>query len=424
MENIAILNDIPVHKDREAALGEIHARPHLSLNNPATVFHFAFLCSQELSMDLVAKLAGEPASPKLRYASGSVGEFTVKLERHTEFVSCTFKSDMDQSQDSALATLQSILDGNPIEMLVAMQVIISKNTKKMLKQTAFGERTYGGTISGENNVRSTLKPTDQGFIVLSVAAPDQTPNELGRRIQRLIEFETYRTLCLIGLPCARRTSATISEMDSVLSKISSQVEASATASEEEVSKMFNQLVDLSARADALRTETKFRFSASRAYHALVEERIATMNETKSGDIQRLTSFVRSRLNPAIATIDSVVQRQQLLSEDLARALTLLRTRIDLRMSKSNQESLQSMNLRHRQQLMISQTVEGLSIIAITYYAVGLCTYAFKALKTAQLLPVSVEVATGLAIPVVFVLAFTSLRRVRKHWGNKSANTQK
>ena len=375
-------------------------------------------------MDLIANFAGQEVSPKLRYASGPLAGFTAKLERHTEFVSCTLKGTADHTETQALTALSELLLGNEVEMLVAIHVIVTNNQKTMLKQTEFGERTYGGIMSGDNNVRSTLKPTKDGFVVLSVAAPEQTANELGRRIQRLIEFETYRTLCLIGLPCARRTSTAISSMDDALNKISSQIEANATASEEDVGRMFDELVDLSAKADTLRAETKFRFSASRAYHALVEQRIKAMNETKSGDIQRLTSFVRSRLTPALSTIDSVVQRQQLLSEDLARALTLLRTRIDLRMSRSNQESLQSMNLRHRQQVMISQTVEGLSIIAITYYAVGLCTYAFKGLQASNLLPVSVEVATGLAIPAVFLLAFGSLRRVRKHWDTKAETKKK
>ncbi|MEL6752169.1 MAG: DUF3422 domain-containing protein [Pseudomonadota bacterium] len=246
-------------------------------------------------------------------------------------------------------------------------------------------------------------------------AAKQTTSELGRRIQRLMEFETYRVLCLMGLPLARRTSAKIGEIDARLGALTSRMEGSARAPEEEISAAFDELVELSAQANALRAETKFRFSASRAYHALVEDRIAVSKEEKSGDIQRLSSFVRSRLNPAIATIENVVQRQNVLSEDLARAMTLLRARIDLAMNRTNQASLESLNARHSQQLAISRTVEGLSIIAITYYAVSLLGYAFKAASDAGVLPVSVAVATGLSIPLVLFGVAWGLRRVRNGW---------
>ncbi len=404
-----------VHADRGSALRELHARPHLNLESPCTLFHFAFLCSSAVGQQLIANLAGEEINPRLRHAAGNVGGFDIKFERHTEFVSCTLKGDTTKTTDEAFAALAQLVPGDDVEFLVALKVDIHGGAARAFKKLQPGERIYGGALSGGNEVRTTLSQTEDGVLTFSVRAPKQTGDELGRRVQRLIEFETYRTLCLVGLPCARRTSVAVTAMDARLNAIINRIANAPGTSEEDVSKTFDELVDLSARADALRAETKFRFSASRAYYALVQQRMETLNEAKVGDMQRFTRFVMSRLNPAIATIESVSTRQAVLSDDLGRALALLRTRIELNMNRANQGALQSMNKRHLQQLLISQTVEGLSIIAITYYSMGLLGYVFKAAAKAHILPVPIEVATALSIPLVFLAAFVSLRRLRKHW---------
>jgi len=71
-----------------------------------------------------------------------------------------------------------------------------------------------------------------------------------------------------------------------------------------------------------------------------------------------------------------------------------------------------MNRRSRQQLMLQQTVEGLSVAAVSYYVIGLFGYAFKAAKEAHLLPLDANVATGLAVPVVLAGVFWLVRRIR------------
>ena len=71
-----------------------------------------------------------------------------------------------------------------------------------------------------------------------------------------------------------------------------------------------------------------------------------------------------------------------------------------------------MNHRARMQLRLQQTVEGLSIAAITYYVVGLVGYSAKALKESGV-TLSVEVTTGISIPFVAVAIWLAARRVRR-----------
>jgi len=97
---------------------------------------------------------------------------------------------------------------------------------------------------------------------------------------------------------------------------------------------------------------------------------------------------------------------------VARANNLLRTRVDILLEAQNRDLLASMDRRVKLQLRLQQTVEGLSVAAITYYAVGLLGYLFKALKDTSL-PINDRLATGIAVPVVLGAIWISMRHIKK-----------
>jgi len=64
------------------------------------------------------------------------------------------------------------------------------------------------------------------------------------------------------------------------------------------------------------------------------------------------------------------------------------------------------------QLRLQETVEGLSIAAITYYGSQLVQYLTKGAK--YLFPIlSPEIATAVSIPLIAVLALFGIKRMRK-----------
>ena len=71
-----------------------------------------------------------------------------------------------------------------------------------------------------------------------------------------------------------------------------------------------------------------------------------------------------------------------------------------------------MDRRARLQLRLQETVEGLSVAAITYYVVGLVAYGAKALDVSGL-PLDADVAPGVAIPIVAGLVWFGVRRIRR-----------
>jgi uncharacterized membrane-anchored protein len=145
----------------------------------------------------------------------------------------------------------------------------------------------------------------------------------------------------------------------------------------------------------------------------VQRRIIDLRERRLEGIQRFDEFTERRLAPAMSTLQAVALRQESLTERLARAVQLLSTRVDITREAQNQKVLESMNRRAKLQLRLQQTVEGLSVAAVTYYLVGLVGYAAKAAKT-EGLDVNPDLAAGISIPIVAALIAFGVHRLRRH----------
>lgn len=111
------------------------------------------------------------------------------------------------------------------------------------------------------------------------------------------------------------------------------------------------------------------------------------------------------------TCQSVEERQVNLSRKLTRATALIRSWIDVDLQSFNTELLDSMNQRAQTQLRLQQTVEGLSVAAISYYVIGLVGYVAKLLHNIGL-DIAPETLTGAAVPVVLLVIWLLVRRIR------------
>jgi len=110
--------------------------------------------------------------------------------------------------------------------------------------------------------------------------------------------------------------------------------------------------------------------------------------------------------------ESISSRLESLSVHVSRASQILMARINLAVESQNQELLNSMDKRAKLQLRLQETVEGLSIAAISYYIVSLMSYVAKALKAIGV-PVNTDLFVGVSIPVVLLGVWFSVRKVRK-----------
>ena len=404
------------HAAHKQLIAETHARPSQAITAPAHIIHMALKCSNETADHFFEVLDSDKLETGPRHRTGKLNGIRVKLEKHTEFLSCTFFQELGAKtkQEELLTIIKRNFPMEETEVYVLLKLSLVNSIREMLKILPIEQRIYGGKMRDGIDVRSTFIPDENGIINFGLYGKNLTSDELGRRIQRLMEMETYRTMSLLALPVARRVGEELYACEQELEKLTLSVGQQTTTPEDD-EKLFHKLSKLSERSNILLTETRYRFAASRAYFTLFQQRIDSLEEVKVGDVQTMSGFLRSRLEPAIATIESTAKRQETLTDDLSRAIVLLRTRIELNLNKGNQALLKSMDKRHDQQLKIAQTVEGLSIVAITYYAVGLVSYLLKALAKQPWMPFSATLLTALSVPFILLTVWLMLKRVRKAW---------
>ena len=120
--------------------------------------------------------------------------------------------------------------------------------------------------------------------------------------------------------------------------------------------------------------SSFRFAATKAYEHIVAQRIAILREERLAGRQTFGEFMMRRFDPSRRTVAATERRLQALSSRAERASHLLRTRVEVDHSAQNKALLQSMDRRSDQALRLQTTVEGLSVVAISYYATALALY--------------------------------------------------
>ena len=118
-----------------------------------------------------------------------------------------------------------------------------------------------------------------------------------------------------------------------------------------------------------------------------------------------------RYDPSMRTVQAAERRLQAMADRGMRAAELLRTRVDVQRNAQNQALLESMDRRADAQLRLQSTVEGLSVVAISYYAVSLALYLLAPLGTFGELG---EVwLAALVTPPVVLGVWWMVRRIRR-----------
>lgn len=419
------------HPERRLVLDELHVRPFLAYPTPHHFHHFAFVLDPAGVAEepnrfaaLCAALGAEPPPRGARFHNLSLDGWSLRWELHAEFSTYTWATDgsSEPFETSPHAALQQFRGQLPSgRLLVGLELALiayfeGSNRPEQLFDRA--SLTLVEAAEGLARVATDFRHHESGSVRILVEDFGLSPTRSGRLVQRLLELETYRCLALLGLPAARRTDPTVRRIEQALLQASRELTAErGTAASHE---LLQRLTVLSAELEASIADTSYRFGATRAYAALVRTRLEVIREQEYKGYISFSRFLRRRFNPAIATCSALDARQTALSDRLAHAVDLLRTRIQLEIEQQNRAVLASMNRRGRLQLRLQQTVEGLSVAAISYYVVGLVGYVIKGLKDTALLPgaISTELLVALSVPFVLVGIWSLLHRARGEWSKR------
>lgn len=415
------------HSLRFSLHNEIHARPPVHLKLPVSSSHLALTVNaQEKTQErqhlisLCQRFGINPPPPGARHFIASFDSFLFHWEQHGEFsIYCFYVNAVDSNDPFARPALtQAPIDW--LNKLVGQTIVASHavimpanehqpDTEK-INQYFSGNTAIGAQVTGGDALAFTdFRIHNDGFSRFIVFDKQLQSQQAGRLLQRLFEIEIYRVMALLALPISQELAPKVSDYEQRLSNITNTM---ATPDCDD-GLLLDQMTLLAAEVESDISHSQFRFGAAEAYYKIVEQRILDIREQKIQGIQNIGEFLSKRMQPAISSCKSTSERFRLLSERISNASQLLRTRVDISIEHQNQALLTSMDKRAKIQLRFQETVEGLSIVAITTYIISLLHSSIKAVHTLGYQKFHPDIISGLAIPFVLIIVAISVRRLHK-----------
>ncbi|MGB8622836.1 MAG: DUF3422 domain-containing protein [Paracoccaceae bacterium] len=427
------MTPIEDHPMRYALANELHARPFPVLDAPC---HVAFLAIKRVGdaanrnraddrahlLELLDRFGAQHPQPDATHFFGPMGKHKLKWESHTEFVTYTVFSEgvTDRPFDPRAfevfpADWLSRAPGRRItSALIRMETVeAGEEADKQIAQRmndwfVADSLACSNVLDGSAVMASDFRIDSAGHMRFALfIRPGTGARRVGRIAQRVTEIETYKAMAMLGLPRAQKLSRRMAEIDTQLAELVGDM----TGGQHRPEETLKALLGISAELESMMAQAAFRFGATGAYEALVNQRIEVMREERFQNRQTFREFMMRRFDPAMRTAKATERRLENMTARATRAGELLRTQVDVDRSAQNQKILRSMDQRADMQLRLQETVEGLSVVAISYYAVSLVGY--MAYPLAEPTGLGKGMLTAIITPPVVLVVWLLIRRIRR-----------
>ena len=423
------------HPLRRMLNDELHARKFNNFPGTGRFIRFVYFTQGDdhiLLRDinaLLVSLSLREMSEDEKFIRLEAESFAVRVERHTEFMSLSL-IDMDKAPKTGLS--QDIYEEashphlpfaqikklrHPIFHAMWLEITQASKTSptaQMMEQALQGRSVAGANISSQGaELYASFDIDEGGYSRLALLNKTIADYRMGRVIQRIIELETYRLMALLSLPKVKLHSTALDEIEAELRGATTSLahahhQLDSQAQFQDAETLLMQLTKLSSQSEQIYSQTSYRFAASRAYQDIIDARILSLNASRLDGFQSIAGFLAKRMMPAMQSMNAFSRRLDHLSGRISSVAQLQRSQTELSLQKQNRDLLTSMNERTFAQLRLQQTVEGLSLAAITYYGVGLVGYI------AASLPVGVPptMIKAFSVPIIALAAYLVIRRAR------------
>ena len=424
------MSPIEDHPLRYPMANELHARPFPAVRAPSRAAYLALKPARNAAgrdreadrahlIALLDRFGAQHPQPDATHYSGQIGKHMLKWESHTEFVTYTIfgKGIAERPFDAATFAVfpQDWLDDAPgvritsalirVETAAGDDGLLDKVAEWFVPESLAISRV----LDDELVIAGDFRIDVGGHMRFAVfARPKTGKRRTGRVVQRLCEIETYKAMSMLGLSMVRDLGPKMADIDTRLTKLLADM----TGTEAKPDAVLQELLTASAELENTIAQTSFRFGATGAYETIVNQRIGVLREDRFNGRQTFGEFMMRRYDPAMRTVHSTETRLQAMSNRAQRASDLLRTRVDVERSAQNQDLLTSMDKRADLQLRLQKTVEGLSVVAISYYAVNLVLYVVGPLE--KMYDVPKVLMAAVATPLVVLAVWLMVQRIHKH----------
>ncbi len=409
----------------------VHARPVDPIPVPSLVTHLAVLHEHESAdrerEEVLTVMAGaepvldpfDPGFVRLR-----TSEDTIQWQRHGEFSLYSVAQPLDESrpptaQEVSLAAVSGPADWlrrAPGQTIAALQIVVlpapadPRADDALLRGLLGPGRMLGSRLrDADARVFTTYRLDDAGVLRAVLLVGDGvSPLRVGRIVWSLAQIEIYRVLAMRAFPQARRLQTHLADVERRLAVLTQLIDRESADDQA----LLHELLSLAASVQTANATSAAAFSAARAYHGIVRARLEEQRGSSVPGRMGVFTYLDRRLTPAMATVEATSLRLEQVSRHTAQAADLLRTRVGINSEQQNTELLGALESGQRTQLRLQETVEGLSIAAISYYAVGLIGYLIKGVKGAGV-HLDSDMATAISVPFVVVAVWYLLRRAKR-----------
>lgn len=203
------------HALRSELNDEVHARPSDSIQTPSRISYLV-LSSETGARDaewdhlmgLITRFGGAKPARPVNHFSLSLGRFSVRWERHTEFTRYTFIAPGGQEDPFESTALQELpgewVASIPGQLMVASHGALLAATDTEPNYDAIANRWFGGNMLVGSRVGddAAIALTDfrvrsDGFSRFLLIDTRLTWRQAGRTVQRILEIDTDRMMALL-----------------------------------------------------------------------------------------------------------------------------------------------------------------------------------------------------------------------------------
>jgi uncharacterized membrane-anchored protein len=394
---------------RAFVMDELHARPFPKVEPGRQLLMLAIPTGpqaagnvqQQLRQMLPNAFAAVP--DQARHAVVNIPEADwLRVERHSEFVTVTLSRPLERLRE-AVAVFETLAKDHAALAAIDMRLLGRTEPPVMGPGTCIAT-----SQDGRLSALTTFRAEPTGYTRIDVTGEAQGVM-LAEFVQQALEIEVYRSFALLGLDHVRQRATSWSAIETDVARLTGALQQGLDDGRNRA--FLGELTELAAKVEREVAEASFRFAATRAYGALVKDRLNALEGDRAGHPGTWSAFLDRRLTPALRTCEASAGRRAEVLTQINRLSDLLRTSVDIALQEQSHNQLEVMNKRVQLQLRLQQTVEGLSVAALSYYVLGLLGYLFKGVRSAGY-AVDTDVATAIAVPIVVPVIWWIVRRVR------------
>lgn len=293
-------------------------------------------------------------------------------------------------------------------------------SREELRALLPGPVIYGSRIfDDQTSVATSFTPDDQGRerYWVSVGPLQVHASRLKDIVDAIVRIETYYHLLLMQKPLFSTAIDQVYKFEQVHLKQREIITAHiGHANSETLQRWLNSLTQDLLKTNRISGKLHFELSASVPYDKIVHTTLASLGERPMESYRPVSDYVLGGITGVAEGYQQLLRRIETLRDGFEGIISIIRTRVDLIVEAQNLTLLQSVDKTTKNQALLQQTVEGLSVIVIAYYLAGLVGYVFKAFNDLGWLK-NANIASAIFVPIAIGLAFLTTT-VSKKWIRK------